>query len=85
MRLRSGRRIYLNRSDPLLKVRLPGKRDWLLGQLTQFVQEAERWGIPHPSEAEARKLIEDAGFSLVSITYLKGDFPARFLQGVKPE
>jgi len=51
----------------------------------QFVQEAERWGIPHPSEAEAQKLIEDAGFSLVSITYLKGDFPARFLQGVKPE
>ena len=51
----------------------------------RYVREAERWGIPHPSEAEARKLVEDAGFSLVSITYLNGGFPTRFLHGVKPE
>jgi hypothetical protein len=30
-------------------------------------------------------MVEDAGFSLVSITYLDDDYPARFLQGAKPE
>lgn len=49
------------------------------------VNETKRWGLPHPSEAEARKLVEDAGFSLVSISYLDQDYLARFLQGVKPE
>lgn len=49
------------------------------------VRETEWWGLPHPSEAEARKLVEDAGFSLVSISYLDHGYLARFLQGVKPE
>jgi len=49
------------------------------------VKETEWWGFPHPSEAESRKMVEDAGFSLVSITYLDDDYPARFIQGVKPE
>jgi SAM-dependent methyltransferase len=49
------------------------------------VQEMDRWGIPHPSEADARKVIEDAGFSLVTISYLGGEYRARYLQGVKPE
>lgn len=49
------------------------------------VRETERWGLPHPPEAEARKMVEDAGFSLVSITYLDGDYPACFLHGVKPQ
>lgn len=49
------------------------------------VKETEWWGFPHPSEAEARKMVEDAGFSLASISYLEGDYLARFLQGVKPE
>lgn len=49
------------------------------------VKETEWWGFPHPSEAEARKMVEDAGFSLVSISYLEADYLARFLQGVKPE
>jgi SAM-dependent methyltransferase len=48
--------------------------------------KATEWiGLPHPSEAQARKMVEDGGFSLVSITYLDDDYPARFLQGTKPE
>lgn len=50
-----------------------------------FVVQVEKWGIPNPSEEEARKLVEDAGFSLVSVRYLGGDYPARFISGVKPE
>lgn len=50
----------------------------------ECVRETERWGLPHPSEAEARKMVEDAGFSMVSISYLDNGYPARFLYGVKP-
>lgn len=49
------------------------------------VKETDRWGLPHPSEAEARAMVEDAGFASISISYLEGDYPARFLQGIKPE
>jgi SAM-dependent methyltransferase len=49
------------------------------------VRQLEDWGLPNPSEEEVRKLVEDAGFSLVSVTYAAGDFPARFVTGVKPE
>lgn len=51
----------------------------------QFAAETERWGIPNPTEEEARKVVEEAGFSLVSISYIRGDYPARFISGVKPE
>jgi SAM-dependent methyltransferase len=47
--------------------------------------ETESWGIPNPSEEEARKVVEEAGFSLVSISYVSGDYPARFISGMKPE
>jgi hypothetical protein len=50
-----------------------------------FVRQTEKWGIPNPPEEEARKIVEDAGFSLVSVTYLEGDYPARLISGVKPE
>jgi SAM-dependent methyltransferase len=51
----------------------------------ECVRETERWGLPHPPEEEARKLMEEAGFSLVAITYLDGGYPARFIEGVKPQ
>jgi SAM-dependent methyltransferase len=51
----------------------------------ELVAQTESWGIPNPSEEEARKVVEDAGFSLVSISYLSGDYPARFIRGIKPE
>jgi SAM-dependent methyltransferase len=49
------------------------------------VKECDWWGWPLPPEAAARKMVEDAGFSLVSISYLDHGYLARFLQGVKPE
>ncbi len=49
------------------------------------VKECEWWGWPHPPEAEARKMVEDAGFSVVSISHLDHGYLARFLQGVKPD
>ena len=51
----------------------------------EFAADMERWGIPNPSEEEARKVVEEAGFSLVSISYITGDYPARFISGKKPE
>jgi SAM-dependent methyltransferase len=51
----------------------------------KFAAETESWGIPNPSEEEARKVVEDAGFSLISISYISGDYPARFISGIKPE
>jgi SAM-dependent methyltransferase len=51
----------------------------------EMVRQMEKWGLPNPSEEEVRKLVEDAGFSLVSVTYLGEDFPARFVTGVKSE
>jgi ubiquinone/menaquinone biosynthesis C-methylase UbiE len=50
-----------------------------------IVRETAAWGLPTPSEAEARKLVEDAGFALTSVSYLEGDNPARYLEGAKPE
>ena len=54
-------------------------------QAEKFAADTERWGIPNPSEEEARKVVEEAGFSLVSISYISGDYPARFISGIKPE
>ena len=51
----------------------------------KFVAATERWGMPNPSEEEARKIVEGAGFSLVSVEYCSGDYPARFVSGIKPE
>lgn len=44
----------------------------------------EQRGLPNAPDEEARKLVEEAGFSLVSVTYADGDFPARFITGAKP-
>ncbi len=50
-----------------------------------IVKQTEQWGLPHPTEAEARKLFEDGGFSLADISHLDGDYPARYVRAVKPE
>ena len=49
----------------------------------EFAAETESWGIPNPSEEDARKVVEGAGFSLVSVSYIGGDYPARFISGIK--
>ena len=48
------------------------------------VKEIEFWGIKPPTEEEARKAIETAGFSLVSITYIEEGYLNRFITGTKP-
>ena len=50
----------------------------------ECVRETEWWGLPHPPEEEARKLMEEAGFSLVEVSYLEEGYLARFLEAVKP-
>ena len=50
-----------------------------------FAAAMERWGIPVPSEEEARKVVEEAGFTVVSTSYTGGDYPARFISGIKPK
>lgn len=42
------------------------------------------WGMPTPSEAEARTLLEDAGFEVTAVSYLPGEMPARYLEAVRP-
>lgn len=49
------------------------------------VKECDWWGIPHPPEEEARKMVENAGFFLVSISYLDHGYLARFFEATKPE
>jgi SAM-dependent methyltransferase len=49
------------------------------------VKECEWWGWPHPLEEEARKLVESAGFSLVSVSHLDRGYLARFIKAVKAE
>jgi ubiquinone/menaquinone biosynthesis C-methylase UbiE len=51
----------------------------------EIVKQTEQWGLPHPSEADARMLVEGGGFSLADISYLAGDYPARYIRVVKPE
>jgi SAM-dependent methyltransferase len=48
------------------------------------VAQTASWGLPHPTEDEARTLIEDTGFVLDEIWYLDGDYPARYLHATKP-
>ena len=54
-------------------------------KVKEFAAEMESWGMPNPSEEEARKVIEDAGFSFASISYTSGDYPARFISAIAPE
>jgi SAM-dependent methyltransferase len=49
------------------------------------VSQAARWGLPIPTETEARILVEDAGFVVAAVSYLEGDYPARYIEAVKPE
>ena len=48
------------------------------------VKECESFGLPHPPEEETRKIVEDAGFSLVSISYIEEGYLNRFIAGIKP-
>lgn len=48
------------------------------------VAQVASWGLPQSTEDEARTLVEDAGFTIDEITYLSGDYPARYLHATKP-
>jgi SAM-dependent methyltransferase len=50
-----------------------------------IVSQSVAWGLPVPSEAEACGLVEDAGFVMSAVTYLDGDYPARYLEATRPE
>lgn len=47
------------------------------------VRECDWFGIDHLPEAEVRKMVEDAGFAVVDITYPDLEYHARFIQGMK--
>jgi hypothetical protein len=51
---------------------------------SEIAMEMGSWGIPNPSEDEARRVVEAPGFTDVSISYVGGDYPARFIRGIKP-
>jgi SAM-dependent methyltransferase len=48
------------------------------------VAQAAAWGMATPSEAEARALLEDAGFEVTAVSCLPGDVPARYLEAIRP-
>lgn len=48
------------------------------------VREYEWWGWTPPPEDEVRKAVEDAGFSLVSVSYMEEGYLARYVTGIKP-
>ena len=47
--------------------------------------QAAAWGMATPSEAEARALLEDAGFEVTAVSCLPGDVPARYLEAIRPD
>ena len=49
-----------------------------------IVTQAASWGLPVPTETEARSLVEDAGFVVTAVTCLEGDYPARYIEALKP-
>lgn len=57
----------------------------LADERVDIVSQAAGWGLPVPTETEARSLVEDAGFVVTAITYLEGDLPARYIEAVKPQ
>jgi hypothetical protein len=41
-------------------------------------------GLDHLPESDVRKMVEDAGFAALEITYPPLEYHARFIQAVKP-
>jgi SAM-dependent methyltransferase len=70
------------------RVLLPGGRMVLTYGLNDervdIVSQIASWGLPTPSETEARSLVEEAGFVVSAVTYLEGDYPARYVEAIKP-
>ena len=48
------------------------------------VKECDWFGLDHLPEAEVRKMVEDAGFAALDITYPHLEYHARFIQAIKP-
>ena len=58
---------------------------WINEDNEACVRECDSFGLDHLPEDEVRKMVEDAGFAALEITYPSGlDYHARFIQGVKP-
>ena len=58
---------------------------WINEDNEQCVRECDSFGLDHLPEDEVRKMVEDAGFAALEVTYPAGlEYHARFIQAVKP-
>lgn len=58
---------------------------WINEDNEECVRECDWFGFDHLPEDDVRKMVEDAGFAALEITYPSGlDYHARFIQAIKP-
>lgn len=57
---------------------------WIDEDDEECVRECDWLGLDHLPESEVRKMVEDAGFAALEITYPHLEYRARFVQAVKP-
>ena len=58
---------------------------WINEDNEECVRECDWFGLGHLPEADVRKMIEDAGFAALEVTYPSGlNYHARFIQATKP-
>ena len=58
---------------------------WINEDNEECVRECDWFGLDHLPEADVRKMIEDAGFAALEVTYPSGlNYHARFIQATKP-
>ena len=59
---------------------------WINEDDEECVRECDWFGLDHLPEDEVRKIVEDAGFAAIEVTYPSGlNYHARFIQAIKPE
>ena len=59
---------------------------WINEDNEECVRECDWFGLDHLPEDGVRKLVEDAGFAALEVTYPSGlNYHASFIQAVKPE
>ena len=59
---------------------------WINEDNEECVRECDWFGLDHLPEDEVRKMVEDAGFAALQVTYPSGlNYHARFIQAIKPE
>ena len=72
----------------MFRVLRPGGRMvvtfWIDEDDEECVRECDWMGLDHLPESDVRKMVEDAGFAALEITYPPLDYHARFIQATKP-